>query len=197
MEKHTRKPIISVLGHVDHGKTALLDYIRGSAVASRESGRITQHIGATDVPMDAIRKVCGKLMDAMGIKTNMEGLLFIDTPGHEAFTNLRKRGGSVSDIAIVVVDINEGIMPQTIEAIEILKNYKTPFVFAANKIDRIYGWNENNPLNKQADHVREKFNEKFWKLVVGISKQGFDSDLYTNFSAGDFKLILAFRGNWV
>jgi len=191
MEKHTRKPIISVLGHVDHGKTALLDYIRGSAVASRESGRITQHIGATDVPMDAIRKVCGKLMDAMGIKTNMEGLLFIDTPGHEAFTNLRKRGGSVSDIAIVVVDINEGIMPQTIEAIEILKNYKTPFVFAANKIDRIYGWNENNPLNKQADHVREKFNEKFWKLVVGISKQGFDSDLYTNFSAGDFKKKIA------
>ena len=107
MDPHTRNPIISVLGHVDHGKTTLLDYIRGSTVASREAGAITQHIGATDVPMDAVRKVCGKLMDAMGIKITLDGLLFIDTPGHEAFTNLRKRGGSVADLAILVVDINE------------------------------------------------------------------------------------------
>jgi translation initiation factor 5B len=101
--KHTREPIISVLGHVDHGKTSLLDWIRGTVVASREAGGITQHIGATDVPFDAIQRICGP----MSAKIKVRGLLFIDTPGHEAFTNLRKRGGSVADLAILIVDINE------------------------------------------------------------------------------------------
>ncbi|PKP53289.1 MAG: translation initiation factor IF-2 [Candidatus Altiarchaeales archaeon HGW-Altiarchaeales-3] len=187
---HIREPIISVLGHVDHGKTTLLDWIRGSAVASRESGHITQHIGATDVPMEIINKICGGLT-AGKFKLGLDGLLFIDTPGHEAFTNLRKRGGSVSDIAILVVDINEGFMPQTIEAVEILKSYKTPFVVAANKIDKIHGWNKNDSLKKQQDHVRAKYDEKFWNLVSDLSKQGFNSDLYSNFGAGDFAKKIA------
>ena len=134
-----RQPIITVLGHVDHGKTTLLDYLRGTAVAAKEAGLITQHIGATEVPMETIKKNCGNLLDRFSLKFTLTGLLFIDTPGHEAFTNLRKRGGSVADLAIVIIDINQGIQPQTKEAIEILKTFKVPFIIAVNKIDMITG----------------------------------------------------------
>src|SRR5271157_3733491 len=132
-----RTPIVCVMGHVDHGKTSLLDRIRGSSVVSSEAGAITQHIGATIVPIDAIRKMSGSMEK---IAINIPGLLFIDTPGHHAFTTLRARGGALADLAILVVDINQGFQPQTVEALQILKQYKTPFVIAANKIDRIQGW---------------------------------------------------------
>ncbi len=134
-----RQPIISVMGHVDHGKTSLLDRIRKTAVASKEAGGITQHIGASEVPISVIKKIGGRLIDSMGINITLPGLLFIDTPGHEAFTSLRRRGGSISDMAILVVDVMKGFEPQTIESIEILKSYKTPFIVAANKIDLING----------------------------------------------------------
>ncbi|HOO03383.1 MAG TPA: GTP-binding protein, partial [Methanomassiliicoccales archaeon] len=113
-----RQPIVSVLGHVDHGKTSLLDYIRGTAVITREAGRITQHIGATEVPLEHINKVCAKLLGNK--RFTIPGLLFIDTPGHHSFTTLRARGGSLADIAILVIDINEGLKPQTLESISIL-----------------------------------------------------------------------------
>ena len=144
--KYVRQPIVSVLGHVDHGKTSLLDFIRGSTVAARESGAITQHIGATEAPIEAIYNVCGDLLK--GKKFTLPGLLFIDTPGHHAFTTLRTRGGSLADIAIVVVDITEGFKPQTYESINILKQYKTPFIIAANKIDNISGWQTSNNIAK-------------------------------------------------
>ena len=128
---YTRQPIVSVLGHVDHGKTTFLDFIRGTAVASRESGAITQHIGATEVPIDAIYEVCGDLLG--GKKFTLPGLLFIDTPGHHAFTTLRTRGGSLADLAVLIVDLQEGFRPQTHESLNILKQYKTPFIIAANK----------------------------------------------------------------
>jgi translation initiation factor 5B len=132
-----RTPIVCVLEHVDHGKTTLLDRIRGSAIADEESGAITQHIGATEVPIDAIKRACGP---AFAGKFIVPGLLFIDTPGHHAFTTLRSRGGALADLAVLVVDINEGFLPQTVESLDILKRFKTPFVVAANKIDRIHGW---------------------------------------------------------
>lgn len=179
-EIQTREPIISVLGHVDHGKTTLLDWIRGSVVASREAGGITQHIGATDVPFYVIQKICGSLLERLNLKIQIRGLLFIDTPGHEAFTNLRKRGGSVADIAILVVDINEGVMPQTIEAIQILRHYKTPFVVAANKIDAIYGWRQRVRIENQINHVKDEFYKKFYSIVGQLSEQNFDSDLFSN-----------------
>jgi len=135
-----RQPIVSVLGHVDHGKTTLLDRIRGTTVAEREAGQITQHVGASEVPVETIKKICGPLLQKFKVSLNIPGLLFIDTPGHEAFTNLRKRGGALADLAILVVDVREGFMPQTLESINILKTYKTPFLVAANKIDTLPGW---------------------------------------------------------
>ena len=129
-----RTPIVCVLGHVDHGKTSLLDRIRGSSVVDTEEGAITQHIGATLVPLDAIRTMSGSLGK---LDIQVPGLLFIDTPGHHAFTTLRARGGALAEMAILVVDVNEGFQPQTLEALEILRNCKTPFVVAATKIDRI------------------------------------------------------------
>src|SRR4030066_656083 len=121
-----RHPIVSVMGHVDHGKSTILDMIRGTEVVSREAGGITQHIGATDVPIETIYKLCGPLIGDR--KFNVPGLLFIDTPGHYSFVTLRTRGGALADLAVLVVDINEGLKPQPIEPINILKKLKPPFV---------------------------------------------------------------------
>src|SRR3990167_5331788 len=132
-----RKVLLTVVGHVDHGKTSLLDKIRNTAVASKEAGGITQSISCSSISLQTIEKICGPLLKNVKFSLTVPGLLFIDTPGHAAFTSLRKRGGSLADIAILVVDINEGFKPQTIESIEILKANKVPFVIAANKIDII------------------------------------------------------------
>ncbi|PNX47565.1 MAG: translation initiation factor IF-2 [Thermoplasmata archaeon M11B2D] len=181
--KHVRQPIVSVLGHVDHGKTSLLDYIRGSMVAAREAGAITQHIGATEVPIEAIYSICGPLLG--GKRFSVPGLLFIDTPGHHAFTTLRTRGGSLADLAILVVDINEGFRPQTHESITILRQYKTPFIIAANKIDAINGWQRlddiaQNRLMHQRPMVQTLFETKLYELIGTIYDKGFESDLYHN-----------------
>ena len=118
-----RQPIVAVLGHVDHGKTSLLDFVRGTTVVQREAGAITQHIGATEVPFETVSKICGPLLKEG--TTTLPGLLFIDTPGHHSFTTLRSRGGALADLAILVVDITEGFKPQTIESINILKQQQT------------------------------------------------------------------------
>ncbi|MFH1720987.1 MAG: translation initiation factor IF-2 [Candidatus Altiarchaeota archaeon] len=176
----TREPIIVVLGHVDHGKTTFLDYIRGSVIASREAGGITQHIGATDVPFEVIKDVCKGLLSESQLKVPLRGLLFIDTPGHEAFTNLRQRGGSVADLAVLVVDISDGLMPQSREAISILKQYKVPFIILANKVDSLSGWIKDTPLEKQPQFVHEEFEKKYYNLIVELSEEGFDGDLFNN-----------------
>ncbi|MBS3749062.1 MAG: translation initiation factor IF-2 [Candidatus Thermoplasmatota archaeon] len=180
-QEYIRQPIVSVLGHVDHGKTTLLDYIRGTAVASRESGAITQHIGATEIPIDAIKNVCGNLLT--GKSFSLPGLLFIDTPGHHAFTTLRSRGGSLADIAILIVDITEGFKPQTYESINILKQYKTPFIIAANKIDSISGWQKNDVLaNQRIDQqplkIKNVFEENLYQLIGDLYDEGLQADLY-------------------
>ena len=190
-----RQPIISVMGHVDHGKTSLLDRIRKTAVASKEAGGITQHIWASEVPISVIKKIGGRLIDSMGINITLPGLLFIDTPGHEAFTSLRRRGGSISDMAILVVDVMKGFEPQTIESIEILKSYKTPFIVAANKIDLINGWIDSgstmfsDALKRQTSAVEQALNEKVYELIGRLSELGFTSDIYSNVK--DFKKELA------
>ncbi|PTD93403.1 translation initiation factor IF-2 [archaeon SCG-AAA382B04] len=177
-----RTPIVVLLGHVDHGKTTTLDKIRGTTVAERESGDITQHIGATEVPLQVIDELCGSVVNKENFK--VPGLLFIDTPGHQAFTSLRSRGGSLADLAVVVVDINDGFQPQTYEALDILQDYKTPFVVAANKIDKIPGWNpnQNEPFlktyQKQNKRTKENLNEKLYEIVGHLQEKGFDSDRY-------------------
>lgn len=181
--KNVRQPIVSVLGHVDHGKTSLLDYIRGSTVAAREAGAITQHIGATEVPIEAIYTICGLLLGKK--RFSVPGLLFIDTPGHHAFTNLRTRGGSLADLAILVVDITEGFRPQTHESITILRQYKTPFIVAANKIDAINGWQRfddsaKNRLESQRPMIKTLFETRLYELIGTIYDKGFESDLYYN-----------------
>ena len=186
-----RQPIVVTIGHVDHGKTTLLDKIRKTAVQSKEVGGITQAIGATEIPLDIVKNVCGDLLKKMKIEIKIPGLLFIDTPGHEAFTAIRKRGSSIADLAILVIDINEGIQPQTDESIHILKEFKTPFLIAATKIDRIEGWirNENScffeSFAKQPDWVKQSFDEKFYKLVGQLSQRGFESERYDR--VDDFK----------
>ncbi|MGI6589376.1 MAG: translation initiation factor IF-2 [Candidatus Iainarchaeum sp.] len=178
-----RQPIITVLGHVDHGKTSLLDAIRDTRVASKEEGAITQHIGATEVPIDAIHNVAGPLIKKFGFNLTIPGLLFIDTPGHEAFTNLRKRGGGIADLAILVIDINQGIQPQTIEAIEILRAYKVPFVIALTKIDSLnfYSSKKGNFIDNLSTHnerSKQLFDEKLYTIVGELYKYGFEGERY-------------------
>ena len=179
-----RSPIVSVLGHVDHGKTTLLDYIRGGAMAQKEAGGITQHIGGTEIPMEVIETICGDLLKKLDIRETMPGLFFIDTPGHEAFTTLRKRGGALADLAILIVDIKEGFKPQTYEALNILKTFRTPFVVAASKIDKIYGWETHKDLSfiqsykKQASNVQEKLDSGIYEFVGVLHDEGFESERF-------------------
>ncbi|MFH1211750.1 MAG: translation initiation factor IF-2 [Candidatus Woesearchaeota archaeon] len=181
-----RSPILSVLGHVDHGKSSILDAIRESNIVATEAGAITQAIGASIVPLDVIKKRCGSLLKNMKMEFTIPGLLFIDTPGHAAFTSLRKRGGALADIAILVVDINEGFRPQTTEAVEILKASKTPFVIAANKLDLVSGFQikdrESSLLSliaKQNEAVSQAVDQKIYNLVGALfEKFGFQSDRF-------------------
>ncbi len=186
-----RSPIVSVLGHVDHGKSSILDAVRGTDVLSGEAGGITQAIGASIIPIDVIKEMCGSLLENLDTDFTIPGLLFIDTPGHSAFNTLRKRGGSLADIAVLVVDINEGLQPQTLESIDILKNTETPFVIAANKIDAVPGYRKrkNNSIEDielQRDKVKERINIKIYEIVgdlyeeFGINAERFDKvDNYT------------------
>jgi len=180
-----RQPVVVVLGHVDSGKTSLLDRIRGTAVQSRELGGITQHIGASYFPIETIKEITGKLFDKLSKSENpVPGLLVIDTPGHEVFANLRMRGGSAADIAIVVVDVNKGLEAQTIESLDILKNRKVPFVIALNKIDQISGWKKNNSiliaeqLKIQDPTILSYLDEKVYNVVGALSRIGFSSEAF-------------------
>jgi translation initiation factor 5B len=194
-EAKIRQPIVTVCGHVDHGKTSILDCLRNSCVQEGEKGGITQKISFTLYPMDQLKITC-PLIEKSGIKLNIPGFLLIDTPGHAAFTNLRKRGGSLADLAILVIDINEGIKPQTAEVIQILKLNKTPFLIALNKIDNISGWRKNTekPLKEsietQAMNVKQTFDERYMTLIGSLNSHGFDSDLYYNISDFTKKIAL-------
>ncbi len=169
-ENNIRSPIVSVLGHVDHGKSSILDAIRESNIVDKEAGAITQAIGASIVPLDVIENKCGPLLGQLKMKFTIPGLLFIDTPGHAAFTSLRRRGGALADIAILVVDINEGFKPQTIEAIEILRNSKTPFIIAANKVDLVPGYAQKDScvlvdFKQQSENTNEMVDERLYKII--------------------------------
>src|SRR3989338_1090451 len=178
-----RSPICTVVGHIDHGKTTLLDRIRNTKVAKGEAGGITQSISSTKISLEAIKKTCGNLLNAMNINFTIPGILLTDTPGHAAFNNLRKRGGNLADIAILVIDITKGIEEQTIECINILKNYKTPFIIAANKIDLISGWRVNSApllqnIQNQSSYVVEELDKRLYTLVGKLSEYGLNSERF-------------------
>ncbi len=179
-----RQPVVVVLGHVDAGKTSLLDRIRGSAVQAREAGGITQHIGASFFPIDTIKEICGPLFAKFGADVKVPGLLVIDTPGHEAFVNLRVRGGSAADIAIVVVDINRGFEAQTYESIDILKRRKVPFLIALNKLDTLPGWRSSNDmlllnsLKNQDKAVIDELDNRIYSLLGSLSRLGLRGEAF-------------------
>ncbi|MBU2523027.1 MAG: translation initiation factor IF-2 [Nanoarchaeota archaeon] len=190
-----RQPIITVVGHVDHGKTRMLDAIRSTCVFEKEAGGITQKISFTAFPSEILKQKCSGLLEKFNIKLEIPGFLFIDTPGHAAFSNLRKRGGALADIAILVVDINDGFMPQTEESLQILKENKTPFLVALNKVDSIAGWNPMPELgmmemiDKQSAHVKQDFDNKMYKIMGSLANYGFDSDLF--YRVSDFTKQIA------
>ena len=177
-----RTPILSVVGHIDHGKTTLLDSLRGTAIAEKEAGRVTQHIGATEIPISTIKTICEPLKkDWAGI--DVPGLLVIDTPGHHAFASLRKRGSALADVAVIVVDIMEGFQPQTYESLNILRLLKTPFVVVLNKIDRIKGWtSKKKPFlinySDQPEYARKEVDTRLYSIVGDLYDKGFSADRY-------------------
>lgn len=181
-----RQPVVVVLGHVDSGKTSLLDRVRGTAVQAREVGGITQHIGASFFPIETIKDITGPLYQRLSkSETQIPGLLVIDTPGHEVFANLRVRGGSAADLAIVVADVNKGFEPQTIESIEILRKRKVPFVIALNKIDMVTGWRKNSlspfvseEMKNQDVNVLEMLDTKIYNVVGSLSRLGYSSEAF-------------------
>jgi len=179
-----RQPIVCVLGHVDTGKTLLLDKIRKTSVQAREAGGITQHIGASFFPVDTLTQLVGPLLSMVKGEIEIPGLLVIDTPGHEAFTNLRKRGGSAADIAVLVIDVLRGFEAQTYECVEILKARKTPFFVAVNKIDRIPGWKSfpDTPFLRayqmQDPYVRQDLDTRIYEIIGVFSRLGFRADRF-------------------
>ena len=196
-EKSIRAPIACILGHIDHGKTSLLDYIRGTLVQQREAAGITQHIGASYFPVEDIKEFLKKSKQEFAEKEiKLPGLLIVDTPGHAAFMNLRRRGGAVADIAILVVDVTAGTMPITWESVRILRERKTPFIIAANKIDRISGWKSTKDADfldtykKQKQHVKEYLDEKLFQIIGNFLEEGF-KDCAVYYEIKDFTKKLA------
>ncbi len=173
-----------ILGHVDSGKTSLADSLRGTGVQAREVGGITQEIGASFFPMETLVQICGPLLKGAGGELQIPGLLMIDTPGHAVFSNLRLRGGSAADIAILVVDVLKGIENQTLESIDILKQRKVPFLIALNKIDMINGWRKGSTdpllqlMKEQPNEWNDELEERLYNVVGGLSRLGFQSDAY-------------------
>jgi len=191
-----RQPIVSVLGHVDSGKTSLLDKVRGTGVQEREAGGITQHIGASFLPVETIQKICGPLYEKLSkVEHKIPGILVIDTPGHEVFTNLRSRGGSAADIAILVVDANRGFQPQTNESLKILESRKVPFVVALNKTDMISGWKDTQTqfitqaIKEQNTQVQTFLDEKIYNVVTALSVLGYQSEAF--YRINDYKKEIA------
>lgn len=184
-----RSPLFTILGNVDTGKTTLLDNLRQTFVQKHESAGITQQIGITLLTKDIILKRMNdiKFVDIKFVDIKIPNLLLIDTPGHETFQNLRKIGLKLADLVIVIVDIVHGLEQQTIESIKMLINSQIHFIFAFNKIDRLYGWNkEINKLSikeiisSQNYNIKNEFDSRVKQIQIQIMEQGLNCELYWN-----------------
>ncbi|XP_058474603.1 eukaryotic translation initiation factor 5B [Solea solea] len=179
-----RAPVVCVLGHVDTGKTKILDKLRHTNVQDGEAGGITQQIGATNVPKETIEEQTRMVKNFETENIRIPGMLIIDTPGHESFSNLRNRGSSLCDIAILVVDIMHGLEPQTLESINLLKEKKCPFIVALNKVDRLYDWKKSpdtdvaTTLKKQKKNTKDEFDERAKAIIVEFAQQGLNAALF-------------------
>ena len=182
-----REPIVSLLGHVDHGKTTLLDRIAGSVRASKEPGGITQHIGAIEVPGSTVRHLCEGVLRMEQLR--LPGLLFVDTPGHRSFETLRRRGGALADLAILVIDVREGVMPQTRESVQILRREKTPFAVALTKIDLLGGWRKpsgpvalSEAIRRSAADFQKTLDQRLYSVAEELDQLGFSAERYDRVS---------------
>ena len=182
-----RQPIVSLLGHVDHGKTTLLDRITGASRASQEAGGITQHIGAFEVPKSTLLRLSHGLLQPEQV--SIPGFLMIDTPGHRSFETMRRRGGALADLAILVVDVNEGVMPQTRESIQILRREKTPFAVALTKVDLVDGWRDpaahaslKTQLQRCGPEYEHALDLRLYSIVEELLPFGFSSERYDRVS---------------
>src|SRR5437879_6753732 len=190
-----RQPIAVVLGHVDHGETTLLDRHRGTSVAAREPGLITQWIGASLIPAKTLTEIIGPLLERFKLTVEVPGILFIDTPGHETFSNLRKRGGSAADVAVLVIDLTKGVEPQTVESLNILKARRTPFLVCCNKIDAIPGWKSSpdgsflaNPEHQRTE-VLTDLDNRIYTMMRNLSRYSFRRDRFDRIK--DFSKTIA------
>ena len=182
-----REPIVSLLGHVDHGKTTLLDRIAGSVRAAKEPGGITQHIGAIEVPGSTVRRLCEGVLRNEQLR--LPGLLFVDTPGHRSFETLRRRGGALADLAVLVIDVREGVMPQTRESVQILRREKTPFAVALTKIDLLGGWRKPSGPTPLLEAIRRSgadfqklLDQRVYSVAEELDQLGFSAERFDRVS---------------
>lgn len=191
--ENLRCPIVVIMGHVDTGKTKLLDKIRKTNVQEGEAGGITQQIGATYFEQSTLHKQTEKLNETEKFNITVPGMLIIDTPGHESFANLRSRGSSLCDVAILVIDLMHGLEQQTIESLKMLLKRGVPFVVALNKIDRCYAWKTckdtpiRDALKEQPENTISEFRTRATNAKVELAEQGVNSNLYWEMGDDDWE----------
>ncbi len=187
-----RSPVVVIMGHVDTGKTKLLDKIRKTNVQEGEAGGITQQIGATFFEKKTLEAQTARLNEKEQVQLTIPGMLVIDTPGHESFTNLRSRGSSLCDIAILVVDLMHGLEQQTIESLTMLRKKGVPFVVALNKVDRCYAWKTckdapiREALEQQPEGTISEFRSRALEAKVQLQEQGVNSNIYWEMGEEDW-----------
>lgn len=188
-----RCPVVVIMGHVDTGKTKLLDKIRHTNVQEGEAGGITQQIGATFFEKKTLEQQTARLNKTENVDLTIPGMLVIDTPGHESFSNLRSRGSSLCDVAILVIDLMHGLEPQTIESLNMLRARGTPFVVALNKIDRCYAWATcpdspiREALEKQSEGTVAEFRTRASQAKLELAQQGINSNIYWEMGDDDWE----------
>jgi translation initiation factor 5B len=187
-----RCPVVVIMGHVDTGKTKLLDKIRKTNVQEGEAGGITQQIGATFFEKKTLEAQTARLNETENFDIKVPGMLIIDTPGHESFSNLRSRGSSLCDVAILVVDLMHGLEQQTRESLSMLRKRGVPFVIALNKVDRCYGWKtmKDTPIREalkaQDDGTMSEFRDKAMAAKVQLQVEGVNSNIYWEMGDDDW-----------